>query len=152
MAYSTEADIKKLISLESLVQLTDDEGLNIVDQGRVTEAIADADAEIDAYCAGRYTVPFSTVPAVIKKLSVDIAVYNLYSRCPSEEETPPVRQERYKYALKMLESISKGTITLGVFPEPTGGTEQIKSSRTKADRTFSTGKTSDGTSGSLDNY
>ena len=80
MAYSTIDDIRKLLPEMELLALTDDESLGTVEQGRVDEAIAQADAEIDSYCAVRYSVPVTPVPAMLRKLSVDIAVYALYSR------------------------------------------------------------------------
>lgn len=135
MAYATLEDMKKLIPLESLMQLSDDEGLGAVNQSRVDEAIASADAEIDAYLGGRYAVPLAgPVPDVIRKVSIDMAVYNLYSR--RVEEMPPVRLERYKSAVRMLESIAKGIVSLGVDAavaspvNDTGGAETNKETDT----------------------
>jgi len=135
MAYSTLTDIKKLIPEEAVIQLTDDEDAGLVNQARVDEAIAQADAEINSYCAANYTVPFTTVPAVIKKISVDIAIYNLYSR--RVEQIPETRAERYKNAIRQLEGISKGAITLGIDPAPEAVSEGgIKTNKTEDDRTF----------------
>lgn len=135
MAYSTLTDITKLIPEESVRQLTDDEGLGEVNQARVAEAIAQADAEIDSYCCGRYTVPFASVPDVVRKLSADIAIYNLYSR--KVEEIPSARAERYKGAIRLLDGIARGLIGLGVAPAPAaaadGGTE---CNQTMDDRVF----------------
>ena len=64
--YCEHADILGQISPDVLIQLTDDACHGVADMSRVTQAIAAADAEIDGYCAGRYTVPFAPVPAVIK--------------------------------------------------------------------------------------
>jgi phage gp36-like protein len=119
--YSTLDDIKKLAPEDTLIQLSDDEGLGTINQARVDEAIEQADAEIDSYCGGRYSVPFSTTPDIVKKLSVDIAIYNLYSR--KVEEIPETRAQRYKNAIRQLEAISKGTISLGVDPAPAAPTD-----------------------------
>lgn len=125
MSYCTLTDIKNLLPEETLIQLTDDENLHPAsilasDQqhqaiiGRIDEAIAAADAEIDGYCAGRYSVPFSPVPPVVKGLSVEIAVYYLYKR-----RTVPERIETsYDKAVARLKDISKGLMTLGVAPPP----------------------------------
>ncbi len=135
MAYSTLDDIKKLLPEEALIQLTDDENLGVVNQGRVDEAIAQADAEINSYCASKYTVPFTTVPAIAKKISVDLAIYNLYSR--KVDIIPETRAERYKNAIRQLEGISKGTISLGVDPAPAATTEGgAETNTTTSDRTF----------------
>lgn len=119
--YSTLDDIRKLVPEEAIVQLTDDEGLGTVNQTRVDEAIAQADAEVDSYCGGHYSVPFGTTPEIVKKLSVDIAIYNLYSR--RVEELPGVRAQRYKNAVRQLEAIAKGTLSLGVDPAPAAPTD-----------------------------
>ncbi len=116
MAYCALADITATIPEQTVTNLTDDSGTGEADQGKVTAAIADADAEIDSYCAARYTVPFSPVPAVIRKCSVDVSVYNLYSRCA--ESIPDSRKERYKNAIELLKNIAKGVVTLGEVPSP----------------------------------
>jgi len=119
--YCALDDLKKLIPEEALIALTDDEGLGSVNQPRIDEAVKQADAEIDSYCGGRYAVPFTTVPEIIKKLSVDIAIYNLYSR--RVEEIPETRAERYKNAIRQLEGITKGGISLGVAAAPEASTD-----------------------------
>lgn len=137
MAYSTYADLKKAIPEETLIQLTDDEGAGTVNQARISEAIAQADANIDGYLGARYAVPLAApVPAVVRMLSVDLAVYNLYSR--RLETIPETRADRHKNALRMLEGIAKGLISLGATPAPeavpdAGGPE---ATRSPSDRTF----------------
>ena len=136
MPYCAIEDIKKLLPEADLVQLTDDEGAGSVHQGRVEEAIAQADADIDSYLGAKYNVPLSPAPAVVRKLSVDIAVYNLYSR--RLEKVPETRSERYKNAVRMLEGIAKGTIAIGAATVPTaagdaGGPEATKPAK---DRIF----------------
>ena len=112
MSYCTKADLEEQISAVELIELADDEGTGAADDSVVARAIADADAEIDSYCGGRYSVPFSPVPVMIRKLSVDLAIYNLYSRrsvlAISEE-----RQKRYDNALRFLRDVSRGLISLG---------------------------------------
>ncbi len=148
MAYCTESDIQKQLSPEQLIELTDDDGNDLPDSGVIEQAIADADAEIDSYLAGRYTVPVSPVPAVIRKLSVDIAIWNLYSRRTVTDEN---RKERYKAAIDLLKLVSEGKAALGA-DEPAAGDQQIKAGRTVGDRTFTIGKPSAGSTGTLDNY
>lgn len=114
--YCTLADITALIPEQTVINLTDDSGIGVVEQSAVDAAISDADAEVDSYCAARYQVPFSPVPAVIVKVSVDIAVYNLYSRCA--EKIPESREARYKNAIALLKEIAKGVVTLGQVPAP----------------------------------
>ena len=136
MAYCTIEDVKKLLPEADLVQLTDDEGAGTINPQRLEEAVAQADADIDAYLSGKYTVPLTPVPAVVKKLSADIAVYNLYSR--RLEKIPETRSERYKNAVRMLEGIAKGTISVGAAtaPEPAGDTGGPEATKAAGERTF----------------
>jgi phage gp36-like protein len=111
MPYCTQENILDRIDEAALIQLTDEAGEGEIDDDKVTAAIADADATIDAYCQGRYTLPLSPVPPKITQISVDIAVYNLYSH--SDLEMPEVRKERNKEAVRFLEKVAAGTISLG---------------------------------------
>ncbi len=161
MAYSTQTDIEEQVSQAELIELTDDTGAGAVDTSAAARAIADADAEIDGYCGARYTVPFSPAPAMIRKLSVDIAVYNLFSR-RSNLKLPEERQKRYDNAVRFfrdlakglisLRDVSGGLITLGADApvEPDSGLPQASTNRD--DRIFTTGRPSTGKIGTLDNY
>lgn len=127
MPYCTEADILEQINADDLIGLTDDAGGGTVDASVVARAIADADAEIDSYAAARYTVPFSPPPAMVRKVSVEIAVYNLYAR---RRGAPPSRKERYDNALRFLKSVADGTVTLGAddpLPPSQGQAPQVES-------------------------
>ena len=121
MPYCTLDDIKKHIPEDVLVELTDDEGLGTINTQRGDQAIADADSEIDAYCGVRYSVPFQTAPQLIRKLSIDIAIYNLFSR--SRLEPPELRKDRYHQAIDTLKGIAKGTVSIGIDPRPPAHSE-----------------------------
>ena len=114
--YCTLDDIKKLLPEAMLIMATDDENTNAVNEQRINEAITQADAEIDSYCAQQYATPFTTVPPVIKKCSVDIAIYNLYSR--RVEAIPETRSTRYKDAVRLLRDIADGSVSLNVSTAP----------------------------------
>lgn len=138
MGYATLDDILKLIPSDILIQLTDDENTGAVVQAGIDEAVAQADAEIDSYCALKYTIPFTPVPVVIRKLSVDIAIYNLYSR--RVEIVPQTRADRYKNAIATLQGIVKGTVKLDTDPlddPPANVDEYPVNTLTADDRTFS---------------
>ena len=131
--YSSQSDIEKLIPPDTIYQLTNDGVAGGTDTDVLEESIRQADAEIDSYCGTFLTVPFVVVPDIIKKISVDIAIYNLYSR--KVEEIPPARNDRYKNAIRQLEGISKGTISIGaVQGEATKG--EILSSTDAENRVF----------------
>jgi phage gp36-like protein len=111
MPYCTQANILDRIDEATLITLTDEDGDGDVDDDKVAAAIADADATVDAYCQGRYTTPLSPVPPKITQISVDIALYNLYSQ--SDLDMPEVRKDRHAEAIRFLEKVAAGTINLG---------------------------------------
>ena len=116
MAYIVQSDLLAQVSNAQLIQLTDDAKTGSVDADKVTKAISDAEAEIDGYVATKHSVPIaSPIPALVKKLAIDIAVYNLYRR---RQRAPEDVRTAYEDAVKKLEGIAKGLITLGVDPPP----------------------------------
>ncbi len=142
MAYSTLDDIKKILPEETIIQLTDDENLapatidptdedHVAIISRIDEAIAAADATIDAYCQGRYTVPLTPVPPKISQISVDLTIYNLFSR--RDMDMPEIRKERNKEAVRFLEKVAEDKIQLGVSsPSPLGSDSSSMSSEASA--------------------
>jgi phage gp36-like protein len=136
MPYCTFNDIKDQIPEANIIQLTDDEGFGVVNQARVDKAISTADSIIDGYLRGRYSLPLSTVPELIKTIAIDIAIFKLYER-RLELEMPEAMMARYKNALKMLEQIQKGLIKLGIESPDTGpGQGHYKTNKTAGDRLF----------------
>jgi len=110
MSYCEQADLLQQIDEAMLIQLTDDDNLGAVAEDVVARAIADADGEIDGYLGARHSVPLDPVPDIVRKCSADIAIYNLFSR---RGAAPELRAERYKGAVKFLEHVAKGVISLG---------------------------------------
>lgn len=116
MVYCAQSDLLLIISEDELIQLTDDNAGEIDDE-KVSAAIAYADGIIDSYCGLRYTVPFVTVPDVIKNYSVDIAIYRLYML---RKGAPDDRVKAYDDAIAFLKLVSKGGVSLGASdPDPT---------------------------------
>lgn len=113
MAYATQADILEQLPEADLIGLTDDLNLGEIDQGVVERAIADAGALIDSYIHGRYPGPLSPVPPVLRRLTVDLATYDLFSR-RSIIGCPEIRKDRHKAALALLDRLADGRVTLGV--------------------------------------
>jgi len=134
MPYCDLDDLQEQISENALIGLSDDDAVGVVDDSVISRAIADADTVIDAHCQGRYTVPLTPVSDMIRSVSVDIAIYNLYSR--RDDLAPEIRKDRYKEAMRFLEKVSAGKIGLGAAtpaPSNTIGSVEI----TNADRIFS---------------
>ena len=109
--YSTKEDLVKVLPEETLHQLVNDEetGVEADLDARITEAIAQADGEIEMYLGGRYSVPLVTT-AGLRRCSCDIAIYHLYARY--DETIPETRETRYKDAVRILRDIRDGKMPL----------------------------------------
>lgn len=134
--YCTLDDLKKAVPEKTLIQLTADSALAVIDTAKTDKAIADASAEIDGYCAARYKVPFTAVPPFIAALAATIAIYNLYCR-KATDKLPEVWSDRYKVAVRTLENISKGVVTLGIDPPPAAAEQASQAGMVAIDSKFS---------------
>lgn len=151
MAYCTQSDIEKRLPEQTLIDLTDDAGAGSVDADVIAAAIADADEEIDAYLSMRYSLPFATTPAIVLRMSADLAACNLYAR-RDHIDLPKQWDERCKATRRMLEKLASGSLRLDV-PDPSQSSDDgVSVTSDKDDRVFSIGKGSAGTTGTLDNY
>ena len=128
MPYATLADLTTRYGEEEIRQRTDRTGSGVVDAAVVAQALADASAEIDAYLAGRFTLPLATVPPHLVRICCAIARYRLWDDAMPER----VRVE-YQDAVRLLESIAKGTVTLGLSIDPVSG---LSEARPGDDRVF----------------
>jgi phage gp36-like protein len=148
MPYSAKADIQKEISDAELIGLTDDAGAGVMDDAKITAAIARADAIIDSYCGQVETVPFVTVPAVIKQHSITIAIYFLFAR---RSAVPEIRRKNYEDAISHLKDIAAAKATVGATTTD-DYEDNVQVDRTLDDRKITMGKDSDDSNGTLDNY
>lgn len=149
--YCTQADIEKRLPEATLIELSDDAGAGAVDSDVIDAAIADAGEEIDAYLALRYSLPLASTPGIVQRLAVDLAVCVLFAR-RVHLALPDQWKERCTAGRRMLEQLAKGGLSLDV-PEPSRASDDgIGVTTDVDDRVFSRGKTSAGTTGSLDNY
>lgn len=112
MPYATSQDIIDRYGNDLLLIIADRDNDGIADAVAIEQAAADADAEIDAYLAGRYQLPMAEVPGVLKRVAVDIMIYRLAA---TADVATDAQQQRYNDAVKLLDKISKGQVSLG-FP------------------------------------
>lgn len=120
MPYITLDQLTDRYGERLLVQITDRAAppVGSVDTAVVNRALADTDAVIDGYLAGRYALPLAEVPPLLTDLGQAIAIYKLHMFEPD----PKIAQD-YKDALAGLDRIAKGVIRLpvtGIEPESSG--------------------------------
>lgn len=115
MPYATQADMVAEFGEREVIALTDRDNLGYVDEALLTDRLAKASAEIDTYLVGRYSVPLSVVSPLIVTYTCDIARYRLSGAGVTEVDTV---RNRYKDALRFLESVRDGKIDLGANVPP----------------------------------
>lgn len=116
MAYCDLDDLKARVDEEELISLTDDDDAGDIDTEKTDAAIAAADALINAYCSRRYNVPFDPVPEIVTTLSVDIAVYKLFSRRGRAGDNT---RNDYNDAVRFLKDVAEKRANIdGVVEEP----------------------------------
>lgn len=121
MPYTTQADLIRRHGEIELIQLTnpDDRAAVAVNATRLADAIADIDALIDAKLAARYSLPLASVPLVLRNLACDLVRARLY-----EDNITDRVAERERAAMKLLDQISSGAVSLGLdaAAQPTAST------------------------------
>jgi len=136
MAYCTKADIlEEGLTEQDIVLLCDDEKAGSGNEkiaDRVSAAIAKADEEIDADLIEHYTVPFTTVPAIIKLISAKLAVRNLYNR--RRGENPKNVEDEAKWARSKIKEYKNRASQLSTDDPKVGGSP--KTNKTADDRQF----------------
>lgn len=111
--YATLTDLQAVLSPAELAQLADDDGDGIADQAVINRVLADAQAEIDGYLGTRHILPLSETPPLIRRLAVDLGIWNLYTR---RDLITEARKLQVESARKLLQRIAEGTVTLGLPP------------------------------------
>lgn len=122
MTYATLADLTDRFGETELISLTDRDKVTTgaIDTDVIDRALADTDAQITGYLAGRYALPLVATPPLIKDLALVISFYKLHRYEPDTK----VRKD-YEDAQRSLRDISAGTIRLpvaGLEPDSKGGT------------------------------
>jgi len=111
--YCVLSDILSAVPDSEIARLTDDVQGKTINEDIVNDSITKADELINGYLRSRYDVPLTTPPALVKDLSVDLAIYFLYQR-RFRTKMPEGMDNQYKAAIKTLEQTQKGFINLGV--------------------------------------
>ena len=111
MSYATLEQLTTRFGEALLLQLTDraQPPAGAIDADVVARALADTDAAIDGYLAGRYALPLAETPALLVPIALAIAIYRLHPYSAEDKIA-----DDYKMAIADLERIAKGTIRLPV--------------------------------------
>lgn len=107
MAYGTRQGMIDRFGESEMIDLTDHDGLGIIDDTPLTRAIADAGAIIDARLRVRYPLPLLSVPPEIEGAACDITRYLLW-----DVRAPDLVKERYQQAMTLLRDIASGRADL----------------------------------------
>ena len=140
MDYCTIDDIETQTSTPTLIQLTSDDGQEVVDRVVAQEAILYSSALIDGYLRGRYSLPLDTRFPLLRILAIDLSIHRLYTR-RMRDEMPEVIENNYKNAISTLKDIQKGVISLqsenDSFETAGFNAEEYKTNKSIIDRLFS---------------
>lgn len=111
MAYATRQDLIDRIGEQVLIQLTDraDPPARLIDETVLAQALGDAEAEVNAYLAGKFPLPLANVPLVLTRITTDLVRYLLHGA----NVTPEIR-DRYRDAITFLRDVAAGRATLGL--------------------------------------
>lgn len=137
MAYSTNDDLLNEYSESELAILTGDPTGQTINEDRLDYARNNAEALINAYLYGRFEVPFTgEINPIIKKISVDITVANLYEIAYSRTSVPSTITWRKINAVKMLKDLQAGTVSLTGSNPTVNAPPPFISNKTNSDRIF----------------
>ena len=111
MTYAVKQDMIARFGEREVVALTDRDEAGVVDDAVLTQGLVTADAEINAYLAGRVALPLATPPLILIGYACDIARYRLTGANVIETD---VIGRRYKDAIDFLKLFADGKVQLGV--------------------------------------
>lgn len=113
--YASGADLEARMQRHLIANLSGSEtGEPVV--VRVDQALADASAEIDSHLAARFAVPLAPVPAVLIRITCDIAIYRLFETARDDDVKDT--RKRYEDAVKWLVGVAAGDISLDAPEKP----------------------------------
>lgn len=124
MSYASQADIVAIYGQNALV-VADHDRDGVPDAAVITRALEAATGEIDTYIGARYALPLHEVPAFLKQLAVDIALYRL---ALTADVATTEHRTRYEDALGHLKKIGEGRAALAfTTPIPAPSQDAVES-------------------------
>ena len=119
MAYATVQDAIDLYGESYVLTSVDRDKDGKVDNNALKNALKQASSLLDSYIGFRYVVPVSPVPQILKKFTIDIAIYE---SSPGTLARTKEKRERFEDAIKWAKDVSAGKAAIvvagNVDPEP----------------------------------
>lgn len=111
---STSGDLTNALSNDLILQLFSD-GTGVASTTAIADVITRAEAVVDAYLTGVYTVPITPVNDILKTIVVDLACAYAYDRKPEfyRQDGKNPMAERVKLSMDLLAKLRSGEIRLG---------------------------------------
>lgn len=136
MDYCTIQDVLNQVPRERAVELTNDsesrlDGAQVV-EARITECIKSAQSIVDGILRSVVKLPLSNVDDVLRTVTRDLAIYELYKR-RVVLEMPEGLSELRSNAMAILSKISRGEMRLNL---PTGDEPVFRPSVRSPQRIF----------------
>ncbi|RMF15194.1 MAG: DUF1320 domain-containing protein [Alphaproteobacteria bacterium] len=138
MAYASYQDLIEAFDEQLIIQMSDDNGDGVADAAVIDQAIASADAEIDASIGTRFAVPLNPVPRLAVRFSCALAVAWLYTRRGVDKPASVLDAERA--ARDMLKRIAAGQATWGEPVAAAPDTSELDVRTSSATRVFDRGR------------
>ncbi|MCF9046628.1 gp436 family protein [Acinetobacter nectaris] len=123
--YAKVEVMRRKFGEHELIQLTDTEQpyTGEINYDKLNAAIEEANSEVDAYLASRYTLPLHPIPPFLINIACNLARY--YAETGNLSENSPIKI-RFDGCMRTLTKIAKGEIGLG--GTPAGDSTPTKSS------------------------
>lgn len=141
MPYTNLTALKNIVPEADLIALTDDNNTGVVDTAVLDEAILNADSLIDSFLRVKYELPLTSTPQLVKKVSADLTLFNLYER-RNAAKVPEYIQAKKKEAFELLEKLRGGEIAVDA-SDAEGHGGEYRSNKTAMDRQFTQANTWD---------
>lgn len=125
MAYCTLTDLVDRYGETEVLAYADRDRDGLADAAMVDGVLADVDAEIDTYLAGRYALPLSDTPRVLVRIACALVreALALANGARLDDQTP--ERSSANAARAMLRDIAKGTVSIGT-PVPASSTGSVE--------------------------
>lgn len=141
MTYASRGDMVKAFGETECVALSDRNYTGAIDDDVLNGGLVRASARIDSYLSGRYPVPWTDTPGVLVGTCCDIARYELTG---AETQNTEEIRKRYEDAIRYLEGVAAGRITLGRMPDGSVAQGSNQARFTSSGRLFGRDETNGG--------